>query len=108
MNKPTNKLRELRKDNKPNLQIGMETKNLYQDLKNEKDEFLAWTKLSIIADCLRDLGYDLCAKNIMSSPINFARIDKYLSFLEHRALQKSLKEKEHEILERLYYYGIVC
>ena len=76
---------------------------MYKELQAEKSEYMAWVKLSIMADCLRDLGYDLLAQNIMSSPINYGKIEKYLSFLEKKANDK----KDNDVLNRLYFYGLI-
>ena len=70
---------------------------------NGDGAFAIWSERSVIADSLRDLGMDDFAKKALLPDTGFELINKFLSIIEIEAR----KLKRHDVLERLYFAGLV-
>lgn len=69
----------------------------------EPTSYNSWIARSKIADCLRDLGMPDLAKDTMKATTSNDIVKQFLHIIKSKA--KMLKRQD--VLERLYFYGLV-
>jgi hypothetical protein len=65
--------------------------------------YAIWNERSIIADCLKDLGFEDLAKKAMQSTTTQELIKKFLTIIEREAAAI----KRQDVLEQLYFAGLI-
>lgn len=79
-------------------------KNCYGENKmNNSFDYSTWKERSVIADCLREIGLNTCAKKALDFDTSHIIVGRFLDII----VQEAKAANRHDVLEHLYFSGLI-